>query len=243
MAQNSKIEWTDHSFNPWWGCTQISPACDHCYAKGFAGRWKKIGVLWGDNMPRRFFSDKYWQGPLRWHRAALKTGKRSRVFCASMADVFEDRPDLIEHRNRLFDLISKTAMLDWLLLTKRPENIAHLLANPLPQNVWLGTTAENQAYWDIRLPLLLSIPATVRFVSAEPLLGPILMKENIPDWLIVGGECGPKARPLERSWVESLRDQCCHSNIPFFFKQWGGLHKNKAGRELNGKTWDAYPKK
>jgi protein gp37 len=235
MAQNSNIEWTHDTFNPWWGCVKVSPACDHCYAERFSNRWVKP-TLWGSNAPRRFFGDKHWQQPLRWNKAALKAGERRRVFCASMADVFEDRSDLVSYRARLFEIIAETSQLDWLLLTKRPENIIRMLPCPLPRNAWLGTTAENQVAWDIRLPLLLAVPAAVRFVSAEPLLGPITMNGNIPDWLIVGGECGPGARPIESAWVESLCEQCSRDKVPFFFKQWGGVHKKKKGRELGGRT-------
>lgn len=243
MAKNSNIEWTQDTFNPWWGCSKISPACDHCYAERFSNRWAKpLGKsFWGSTAPRRFFGNKHWQQPLRWNKAALKAGERRRVFCSSMADVFEDRPDLAFHREQLFNLIGKTEQLDWLLLTKRPENIMRLLPSPLPSNVWLGVTAENQANWDTRLPLLLAVPATVRFVSAEPLLGSIAMNGNIPDWLIVGGECGPKARLMEYSWVNFFCEQCISNNVPFFFKQWGGVNKKNKGRELDGRTWDAFP--
>jgi len=251
MGKNSDIQWTDNTFNPWWGCTKVSPGCDHCYAESFS---KRTGhQVWGKDAPRRLFGDKYWNEPKKWNAEAESTGIRRRVFCASMADVFEDREDLVEPRRRLFELILATPSLDWLLLTKRPSNVARILedlnvkgtmgiwnlALALP-NVWLGTTAENQQWWNNRIPVLMSIPATVHFVSAEPLLGPIVMGELRPDWLIVGGESGGKSRPMERAWVESLRDQC-DERTAFFFKQWGGFDKKAAGRELDGRTWDAQP--
>jgi protein gp37 len=170
-----------------------------------------------------------------------------------MADVFEDRPDLRDHRHRLLDLIDATPWLDWLLLTKRPQNIPTLMDEAMNgsfdidrtfavhmPNVWLGTTAEDQQRWDERVHVLKAVAAKVHFVSAEPLLGSIQMGDERPDWLIVGGESGPKARPMERAWVESLRDQC-DERTAFFFKQWGGVRKHETGRELDGRTWDALP--
>lgn len=238
IMEHSKIEWTHNTFNPWWGCEKVSPGCANCYAEIFS---KRTGnAVWGASAPRRFFGDKHWNEPLKWNAAAEAAGQRKRVFCASMADVFEDRADLVEPRARLFALIVETPWLDWLLLTKRPQNIARLMPVSAPVNVWLGTTAEDQARWNERLPLLLAVPATVHFVSAEPLLGPIAMNGMRPDWLIVGGESGGKARPMERAWVESLRDQC-DDRTAFFFKQWGGVRKHETGRELDGRTWDAVP--
>jgi protein gp37 len=251
MGQDSKIEWTHHTFNPWWGCAKVSPGCAHCYAESFA---KRTGnAVWGNESPRRFFGDKHWNEPLKWDAAAKAEGQRKRVFCASMADVFEDRDDLREHRGRLLQLIDDTKNLDWLLLTKRPQNIGRLMDDAMHgnyepaktfrehmPNVWLGTTAEDQERWDDRMPWLIQNEAAVHFVSAEPLLGPIRMNGIRPDWLIVGGESGGKARPMEREWVESLRDQC-DERTAFFFKQWGGVNKKATGRELDGSTWNALP--
>lgn len=252
MGQDSKIEWTHHTFNPWWGCVKVSPGCAHCYAESFS---KRTGnAVWGTQAPRRFFGDKHWNEPLKWNAAAKAEGIRRRVFCASMADVFEDREDLQAPRQRLLQLIDDTPELDWLLLTKRPENIGRLMdramngnfdprktfAEHMP-NVWLGTTAEDQEHYDSRMPWLFQIEATVHFVSAEPLLGPIKMNGGWrPDWLIVGGESGGRARPMESAWVESLRDEC-DERTAFFFKQWGGVDKKSTGRELDGRTWDALP--
>ncbi len=251
--KDSKIEWTHHTFNPWWGCVKVSPGCAHCYAETFA---KRTGnAVWGEDAPRRFFGEKHWNEPRKWNAAAQTEGARKRVFCASMADVFEDRDDLRDARRQLLHLIDETPWLAWLLLTKRPQNIGRLMNEAMNgnfdfertfrdhmPNVWLGTTAEDQERYDERMPWLMEIEASVRFISAEPLLGPIVMNGGPrPDWIIVGGESGGKARPMERAWVEALRDQC-DERTAFFFKQWGGVHKKATGRELDGRTWDALPK-
>ncbi|XXX79249.1 DUF5131 family protein [Sorangium sp. So ce134] len=173
MGSDSKIQWTHHTYNPWWGCEKVSPACKHCYAEAFA---KRTGhAVWGgDASPRRFFGDKHWEEPIKWNRAAEKAGERHRVFCASMADVFEARDDLDPHRARLWELIETTPALDWLLLTKRPEEIMRRIPerwrDGLPVNVWVGTTVENQEMAEQRIPHLLRVPARVRFLSCEPLL-------------------------------------------------------------------------
>jgi protein gp37 len=277
MAQNSSIEWTDHTFNPWWGCTKVSPACLHCYAESWA---KRVGQkVWGPRSPRRFFTDAHWLEPLRWDAQAAASRVRRRVFCASMADVFESRPELAREREKLWGLIDLTPNLDWLLLTKRPQNILRFApwASEWPNNVWLGTTVENQYWAEIRLPLLLQIPARLRFLSCEPLLGPLNLAKWISrppkrlhpiDWVIAGGESGPKARAMLPSWALDLRDQCDDAGIPFHFKQWGHwapanqgstsatefwdevkhtsikmepLGKKLAGRFLDGTTWDDIP--
>src|SRR5206468_8037213 len=185
MGKNSSIEWTHHTFNPWWGCTKVSPGCKHCYAETFSHR---LGMaIWGVRNERRFFSEKHWREPLRWDREASKTGRRGRVFCASMADVFEARADLNSWRERLWALIDATPNLDWLLLTKRPDQIATKVPwrKNWPDNVWLGTTAENQLWAGRRIPILLKHPAAVRFASCEPLLGPV----DLSSWLT-----GPKRK-------------------------------------------------
>jgi protein gp37 len=176
--QNSKIEWTDHTFNPWWGCQRVSPGCEHCYAETLARRYNF--KVWGPakTTSRRMMSNNYWKQPLKWNKAAKAAGVRPRVFCASMADVFEDHPELHEPRIRLFDLMDECQHLDWLLLTKRPENVRDMLlaaARPpgFPRRVWIGTSVEDQRRADERIPHLLNIPARVRFLSCEPLLGPV----------------------------------------------------------------------
>jgi protein gp37 len=225
MGKNSKIEWTHHTFNPWWGCVKISPACKHCYAETWA---KRVGSdVWGADAPRRFFSDAHWRQPLKWNAESVLEGARRRVFCASMADVFEDRRDLDLWRTRLWLLIEKTQSLDWLLLTKRPESVGRLVpwSDKWPPNVWLGTTAEDQASADLRIPALISHNAPVLFASCEPLLGPLDLSSWLDQqrlhWVIAGGESGAKARPMNPDWPRSLRDQCVTAGVAFHFKQWG----------------------
>ncbi len=247
MAENSKIEWTNHTFNPWFGCTKVSPACKHCYAETLT---KRTGlVVWGPQAERRISSEANWRQPLKWEKDARNNGGNPRVFCASLADVFEDRPEVKETRERLWDLIDRTQCLRWLLLTKRPENIAGMLPKYWGDgwaNVWLGTTVEDQQRADERIPHLLRTPAAKRFLSVEPMLGPVdvtriefrkatwydalrdhdgfglLGAEHMAiDWVICGGESGRNARPMHPDWARSLRDQCAAAGVPFFFKQWG----------------------
>ena len=270
MAKNSRIEWTTHTFNPWWGCVKVSPACKHCYAEAWA---KRVGSrVWGVNAERRFFGEKHWAEPTKWDATAAAAGERPRVFCASMADVFEDRRDLDTARTQLWELIETTPNLDWLLLTKRPELVQKMTpwGKCWPKNIWLGTTIEDQEWAEERLPYLAEIHAAVRFISAEPLLGPLTISpwlgEHI-DWVITGGESGPKARPSSPSWFLDLLNQCMAAEVPFHFKQWGdwapgqGLNlakarasraadgtmmlrvgKKAAGRVLDGAIWDGLPK-
>lgn len=304
MGQTT-IEWTSHqkpdgtivpgySFNPWLGCTRISEGCRHCYAEAWA---KRSGLVqWGDQAERRRTSASYWRQPLKWNREAEKAGERWRVFCASLADVFEHKPELMPWRSDLLRLIHGTPNLDWLLLTKRPENwMAHLNAalvqfdsegdtemirfasgwltgSRVPKNVWLGASVENQEQADKRIPELLKIPARVRFLSCEPLLGHIAIEDYLPrygcgrrchhsnnkadlcgeggiiefpaiEWVIVGGESGPKARPMHPDWARSLRSQCQTMGVPFFFKQHGEwLHWSQAKRWKDSRVadWEAH---
>lgn len=272
MGANSKIEWTTHTFNPWWGCTKVSEACKHCYAETWA---KRVGQdIWGPKPDRRQLSDAHWRQPLKWNRDAEDLKDRPRVFCASMADVFEDRDELVPLRARLFDLIEATPNLDWLLLTKRPQNVKAMARwdQDWPDNVWLGTTVELQTRADELLPFLAAIPAKVRFISAEPLLGPLDIEswlETSIDWVITGGESGPKARPASPEWFRSLHAHCMQTETAFHFKQWGdwapgdGINlltaksrhservidgtsmvrvgKKQAGRTLDGREWDQLP--
>lgn len=186
--------------------------------------------LWGGGAPRRFFTDAHWREPLSWNEDARRKGQRERVFCASMADVFERRADLNDERTRLWQLIEDTPYLDWLLLTKRPQNVAKTApwGNDWPANVWLGTSVENQMLAQKRLPFLLSIPAAVRFLSCEPLLGPLDLRAWFRrngfypiDWIIAGGESGSASRPMHPNWPLSLLNQCRRFDVPFHFKQWG----------------------
>jgi protein gp37 len=223
MAKNSKIEWTHHTFNPWWGCTKISPACQNCYAETWAVR---VGVrVWGSKAPRRFFGEAHWAEPLQWNREAEQEGERRRVFCASMADVFENRRELGPWREKLWTLIEHTQWLDWLLLTKRPNLVARYVPwrGIWPRNVWLGTTVESQKWADLRIPVLIQYPAVVRFISCEPLLGPLNLRPWLKslNWVIAGGESGLRARPMIPAWVRNIRDQCVQVGVPFHFKQWG----------------------
>jgi len=227
MGENSNIEWCDHTFNPWWGCQKVprDPACHNCYAEAFA---KRTGHrVWGGGKPRRILSDANWAKPLAWNEKAKMDGVRRRVFCASMADVFEDRRDLDEHRDRLWQIIRSTPHLDWLLLTKRPENFGMLKINDdARHNVWLGVTAATQEHYDLRWPLLAKEEAAVRFISAEPIRGDLELLADIPrvplpDWIIVGGESGAGARPTNVEFVMNLVAKCNTHGIPCFVKQLG----------------------
>lgn len=259
--ENSKIAWTDHTFSPWWGCSRVSPGCEHCYAERLATVRRKLPV-WGVDAERKPMSEAYWRAPLKWNRAAEAAGVRPRVFVASMADVFEIVPPrnvaaarvMSEARARLWRLIEATPDLDWLLLTKRPENVvalapwaaaAGLSSRPeWPANVWLGTTAEDQRHYDKRWPILASIPARVRFISHEPALGPLrtLPDEHgtEPDWVITGGESGPGARPYDLAWARSLL-VTCRERTRVFVKQLGarpifGTHDRPAA--ASSQKWD-----
>lgn len=267
MAENSAIEWTDHTFNPWVGCTKVSKGCAHCYAeadfdtrRGFA--------QWGPNGTRVVTSEANWKKPEKWNREAQAAGVRKRVFCASLADVFEqwDKWMTDSHRRRMFIeefrgpwrgdvdspltmdtvrarllcLIRDTPHLDWLLLTKRPEAINATLARlelngmpQLPANVWVGTSVEDQATADARIPHLLGVPATVHFLSMEPLLGPVDLVRYLPNlftgfprgprvgWAIVGGESGHGARRMVLEWAQNIVGQCRAAQVPVFVKQLG----------------------
>ena len=278
--ENSKIEWTDHTFNPWIGCTKVSDGCKNCYAETLMDkRWGK--VEWGPAGKRLRTSVANWKNPLAWNK---KSETRAKVFCASLADVFEeklDQPEMVGWRADLLALIEDTPHLDWLLLTKRPENVMRLVneargdvVERLPDNVWIGTSVENQEQADLRIPHLLAVPARVRFLSMEPLLGAVdlnlahqfvpimgdplansLMHQAIDDgrgWarcgihqVIVGGESGHGARPMNPNWVRSIRDQCVEADVPFFFKQWGewmpmesGHKRKRIGTFADGKFHD-----
>lgn len=243
VAKDSKIEWTDHTFNPWWGCVKVSPACRNCYAEKWAVR---VGSqVWGAKSDRRFFKENHWKEPLKWNREAKREGSRRRVFCASMADVFESRSDLVEWRRKLWDLILQTQNLDWLLLTKRPHNVSQMvpkdwLTNGWPPNVWLGTSVENQRWAEERIPLLLENNASVKFLSCEPLLGNLdlskWMRKGLIDWVIAGGESGAHSRPMSPHWVRSLRDQCQTFGVAFHFKQWGHWAPSELLTEEQKKT-------
>ncbi len=214
MGKNSKIAWTNHTFNPWIGCTKVSPGCANCYAER-QNNHRKWVTSW--NGVRRRTTAANWKNPVLWDKEAEKSGERTFVFCASLADVF-DKEVPGEWRIDLFDLIKRTPNLTWLILTKREQDM-HL--GGYSDNVWLGVTAENQEMWDKRVPLLLSSGAKKKFVSVEPMLGPITTYGARPDWVIVGGESGSNARPTDSIWADNLHDECQSAKIPFFFKQIG----------------------
>lgn len=242
MSQQSSIEWTDHTFNPWWGCVKVSAGCTHCYAETLATRYGHS--VWGPRSKRRLFGPGHWAEPLKWNRLAELAGQPARVFCASMADVFENNRSLDSERVKLWSLIEETPWLHWQLLTKRPEHIMEMVPwrNDWPANVWIGTSVENEVAAELRLPYLADIPVSVRFLSCEPLIGPI---ENLDlagiHWLIAGGESGVQRRPVDAAWIRSLRDQCLRAGVAFFFKQWGGRTSKSGGRELDGETWSQFP--
>lgn len=245
MAENSKIEWTDHTFNPWIGCTKVSAACDNCYAEAWDKRFK--GNRWGQNSDRT--RTKTWNQPKKWQRQAKEQGVRYRVFCASLADVFDNHKSIQpEWRSELWELIKSCPNLDFLMLTKRPQNIKKYLPSDWGEgypNVWLGATVESQKEAD-RLDALVLVPAKIHFLSMEPLLSGVDLSKHIDhlEWVIVGGENNANYRPVDPDWFRSLRDQCKAANVPFLFKQWEGksqkLIKAK-GRKLDGIEHNGYP--
>lgn len=259
MGADTKIEWTNHTFNIVWGCTKVSPACHHCYAETFA---KRVGFdIWGQDKPRRTFGEKHWAEPLKWNRDAERLGVRRRVFCSSMADVFEDHPTMEQERPKLWKLIEATPALDWLLLTKRPENhwmVPILWTDGHQKNVWFGTTVENQEYADKRIPHLLAAPwPAKRFLSVEPMLGPVDLHPGVLGspghlaetfgtplihWVICGAESGHHSRPLNEDWVRSLRDQCEAAGASFFLKQFADDKGRKFSLPmLDGRQWAEVP--
>lgn len=252
MSENSKIEWTDHTFNPFIGCTKVSPGCDNCYAEHMMDT-RMHRVKWGPGQPRARTSAANWREPVRWnarHEEFFAAhGRRQRVFCASLADVFDNAAPAAWRRD-LAALIEATPALDWLLLTKRIGNAAAMLVDMFPagtpDHVWLGATVVNQAEADRDVPKLLATPAHVRFLSIEPMLGPVDLGRawhgeaavggrcpgrylpalrEVPrpsiSWVIAGGESGPGARPAHPDWPRALRDQCAKAGVPFLFKQHG----------------------
>lgn len=248
MAENSGIEWTTHTFNPWIGCTRVSAACDNCYAEAWDHRFG--GERWGPRAPRT--RTKTWGNPIKWNRQAEGAKERPRVFCASLADVFDNHRSIEDAwRRELWALIDKTPNLDWLLLTKRPQNIVKFaperwFTGGIPGNIWLGTTVENQEEADRRIPHLTQVPARVRFLSCEPLQGPVVIRRHLRklEWVIAGGESGPQYRPADPDWFRGLRNQCAAADVPFLFKQWEGRNQREIkakGRKLDGVVHDGYP--
>lgn len=263
MGADTKIQWCHHTFNPWRGCTKVSDGCKNCYADQLSKRNPKTLGVWGPQGQRVVAAESYWRQPIKWNREAEQAGERRRVFCASLADVFEGPetmpaasvPIVEAARQRLWQLIDDTTWLDWLLLTKRPENVMAMLPNPrigsstiYRPNIWLGTSVEDQKAADERIRHLLKCPAAVRFLSCEPLLGPIrLILKSIKineaatwggdntsavNWVIVGGESGPNARPCRPAWIRSIMHQCRKGGAACFVKQMGSrieIRNDEAG--------------
>jgi protein gp37 len=234
MGDNSAIEWTDATWNPVTGCTKVSPGCKHCYAERLAVRLQAMGVANYRNGFRVTLHPDQLLLPLRWTRPR-------RVFVNSMSDLFhEGVPQTFV--SQVFSVMERASQHVFQILTKRAERLEALAPTlPWPANVWQGVSVENEDHvW--RIAHLQRVPASVRFLSLEPLLGPIegLSLEGI-SWVIVGGESGPKHRPIRVEWVRSLRDQCRAVGVPFFFKQWGGRTAKFGGRLLDGRLWDQMP--
>ena len=234
MAGSSSIEWTEATWNPVTGCTKISTGCKNCYAERMAKRLQAMGQeLYTEGFKVKTHEETL-EIPLKWRRP------RS-VFVNSMSDLFHEHVSF-EFISEVFKIMNDSSQHTFQILTKRSKNLSRLSRRlPWPENVWMGVTVENSAYL-YRVKDLRHTPAKTKFISFEPLLGPIpdIDFEDI-DWVIVGGESGPRARPMAASWVEDIRDQCLSAGVPFFFKQWGGFNKKKAGRLLDGRTWDDMP--
>lgn len=226
MPGSSAIEWTNRTWNPVTGCTKISPGCDNCYAERITHRF-------GGDFSRVTLHPERLDAPLRWR-------KPSYIFVNSMSDLFHSDQVPFEFVDRVFDVMLRSPQHVFQMLTKRPSRMKYY-SGPWPSNVWAGTSVESQDYvW--RCEELRKVPAAVRFLSLEPLIGPI---DSIDlsgiHWVIVGGESGPKSRPMSAGWVRRIRDICDDAGVPFFFKQWGGVHSKAGGRELDGMTWDGMP--
>ena len=234
MAAGSAIEWTEATWNPLTGCTKVSPGCKHCYAERMAKRLQGMNHPSYTNGFRLTLHERLLELPLQWKKPRT-------IFVNSMSDLFhKDVPT--EFILRVFETMCKAHQHRFQVLTKRPERVAELsLTLSWPENVWLGTSVESAHYFG-RVNDLRHCGASVKFLSLEPLLGPLTGLElNEIGWVIVGGESGPGARPMDPSWVTEIRDICVKSNVPFFFKQWGGVQKKRAGRLLEGRTWDQMP--
>lgn len=228
-STNTGIEWTDKTWNPTTGCDKVSPGCAHCYAEALTKRFPK-------NFPNGFnltFHPERLQEPLRWR-------KPSRVFVNSMSDLFHEQVP-IEFIQEVFEVISKTPWHIYQILTKRHERLAELSSKlTWHENIWMGVSVENQDYIQ-RVDCLRKVPARVRFLSCEPLLGSLKLDLTNIDWVIVGGESGHRHRPIQAQWVRDIRNQAQVYDVAFFFKQWGGMHSKAAGRLLDEEIWDDMP--
>lgn len=262
MAVNSSIEWTEATWNPVTGCTRVSAGCDNCYAVAMTKRLDAIGQEKYQGLVNP--GKQHFNGVVKLHRDSLiiplRRNKPTLYFVNSMSDLFHKEVPQ-KFIQAVFDVMAQTPHHTYQILTKRPDRMACIVPrlsvaddklyseNPLP-NVWLGTSVENQATAEERIPFLQKTPAAVRFLSCEPLLGPLDLREYLNPfaslgceihWVIVGGESGWNARPMKKTWVRSIRKQCHDAGVAFFFKQWGGAKKKKAGRVLDGRTYDEMP--
>ncbi len=236
MALGSGIEWTESTWNPVTGCTKVSPGCKHCYAERMAERLQAMGQANYGNGFELTLQPHMLDLPLRWK-------KPQTIFVNSMSDLFhKDVP--VAYIQRVVDVMRRAHWHRFQMLTKRADRLAELSSEiSWPENVWMGVSVENGSYIS-RIDDLRATGACVKFLSVEPLLGPLpaLNLQGI-DWVIVGGESGPRARSMDPEWVTDVRDQCRRARVPFFFKQWGGTNKKKAGRLLGGRTWDEMPRR
>ncbi len=234
MGLKSAIEWTESTWNPVTGCSKVSPGCKNCYAERMAFRLRAMGQAAYRNGFEVTLQEKALELPLRWKTPQV-------IFVNSMSDLFhEEIPE--EFILKVFDVMNRAHWHTFQILTKRPERLAELdIRLPWARNIWMGVSVENARYTH-RIELLRNSAAHIKFLSLEPLLGPISSLDlREIDWVIVGGESGPRSRPIQEDWVIDIRDQCRRQNVPFFFKQWGGANKKKAGRILKGRTWDEMP--
>ncbi len=234
MADNSSIEWTEATWNPVTGCTKISPGCEHCYAERMAHRLKGMGSPNYRNGFSLTLQPQLLERPLHWKKPRM-------IFVNSMSDLFHrDVPD--QYIQEVFDVMRRASWHQFQVLTKRASRLSRITSRiQWPANVWMGVSVESTEY-EFRIDYLRRIGARIKFLSLEPLLGPLpdLNLTNI-DWVIVGGESGPGARPMDKQWVVDIKRQCKKAHVAFFFKQWGGTNKKKAGRLLNNRTWDEMP--
>jgi protein gp37 len=234
MSTQSTIEWTEATWNPVTGCTKISPGCKHCYAERLASRLKEMGLRNYANGFELTLHEHMLQKPLDWKKPQM-------IFVNSMSDLFHDAVPVL-FIQRVFGVMRRAAWHQFQVLTKRAERLLELTPKlEWCDNIWMGVSVENGDY-QFRIDLLRQSKARFKFLSLEPLLGPLLELDLTGiDWVIVGGESGPGARPMKEDWVLEIRDNCKASGVPFFFKQWGGVRKKRAGRELQGRTWDELP--
>jgi len=247
MSTNSPIEWTEATWNPVAGCTVLSPGCTNCYAMRMAARLEAMGQAKYSGITRKAGGRAKWNGRINLDHAALDIPKRWKtgrtIFVNSMSDLFHAKVPL-DFIQAVFATMVATPQHTYQVLTKRPDRAEEVAKDlPWPKHVWLGTSVENADYLE-RIDHLRRTPAAVKFLSLEPLLGPLDgMNLKGIDWAIAGGESGPGARPMPIEWVRSIRDQCIAANVAFHFKQWGGVNKKRTGRVLDGKTWDELPRR